>query len=258
MDSKFTPEALATLLSAISQAQLDLIIVGGQSINLWAIYYNDRIPELVKYSPFSSQDLDFYGGKIEANECHRILGGTVKLNLDFDPSPNTGVLMVPNEIQPLRVDFLGAVYGIGDAELVSTAILFKGQGDLEGIEIRNLNPMLCLEGKLKSVVRLPQQGRQDLKHLEMSILFVKEYIKDTLILDVRQGLKLIERIAFNTWSDAGLTVWHRHQVKIETAIPSPWEINIQDSKWENFTTIRFPQIQQEIIKKRDKYSKTIS
>jgi hypothetical protein len=107
-----------------------LVLVGGQAINIWASYYVSRVPELTEYLPFSSEDLDFYGGKIEAIACQKILGGTINLNCDFDPSPNTGVLIVPTESQPLRVDFISSVFGIGDIELSQSAIVFEGDRDL--------------------------------------------------------------------------------------------------------------------------------
>lgn len=253
MSRLFTPDALAVFLAKISEANLEIVLVGGQSINLWAVHYADQIPELDQYRPFASKDIDFYGGKAEAIECHRILGGTITLNVDFDPSPNTGVLVVPNGDQPLRVDFLGSVYGVGDVELLGSAMVFQGQDRLAGIQLPTLNPMLCLEGKLKSTVGLPQQGRQDLKHLQMSILFAKQYIKDTLMADTRKGLKLIERLLFNARGDAGLTCWDRHGVEIESAIPTVAEVDINDEKWDSFKSIRLPQIQREITKKRDAY-----
>jgi hypothetical protein len=208
---------------------------------------------LIEYLPFSSADLDFYGGKVEAIACQRILGGTIVLNRDFEPSPNTGVLVVPTASQPLRVDFLGSVFGIGDIELAQSAIVFEGRERLAGVKVKILNPMLCLEGKLKAAIGLPQEGRQDLKHLRMSLLFVKEYIKDTIERDVRQGLKLIERVAFNIWSDAGLNLWHRYGVEINSAIPNSVEIKTENPKWGKFVEIRLPQIQQETLKKRQKY-----
>jgi hypothetical protein len=253
MDRVFTPEHLISLFQAIDREELDLILVGGQAINIWASYYASRVPALMEYLPFSSADLDFYGGKLEAIACQKVLGGTINLNRDFDPSPNTGVLIVPTEAQPLRIDFLGSVFGIGDIELSQSAIVFEGQQQLAGVRVKILNPMLCLEGKLKSAIGLPQEGRQDLKHLQMSLLFVKEYIKDTIERDVRQGLKLIERIAFNIWSDAGLNLWYRYGIEINLAIPIGAEIGNSDPKWDSFETIRLPQIERETVKKRAKY-----
>jgi hypothetical protein len=253
MERVFTPESLILLFQSIESSNLDLILVGGQAINIWASYYANRIPELIEYLPFSSADLDFYGGKVEAIACQKILGGTINLNRDFDPSPNTGVLIVPSEPQALRIDFLGSVFGIGDVELSQSAIVFEGQEHLAGLRVKILNPTLCFEAKLKSTVGLPQEGRQDLKHLKMSLLFVRQYIIDTIENDVRQGLKLIERIVFHTWSDAGLTLWHRFKIEINSVIPTAAEIDTLDVKWETFQKIRLPQIQQETTRKRDKY-----
>jgi hypothetical protein len=254
MDRIFTPENLISLFQAIDLEGLDLILVGGQAINIWASYYVDRVPALSEYLPFASADLDFYGGKIEAIACQKILGGTINLNRDFDPSPNTGVLIVPTELQPLRIDFLSSVFGIGDIELSQSAIVFEGDQNLAGIRIKILNPMLCLEGKIKSAVGLPQNGRQDLKHLQMSLLFVKEYVKEVVESDVRKGLKLIERIAFNIWSDAGLKLWYLYGIDVSSAIPTSIDINTVDPKWNTFQTIRLPQINDETVKRRGKYS----
>jgi hypothetical protein len=256
MERIHTPESLILLFQSIEPSNLDLILVGGQAINIWASYYAKQIPELIDYLPFSSADLDFYGGKVEAIACQKILGGTINLNKDFDPSPNTGVLIVPAEPQPLRIDFLGSVFGVGDVELAQSAIAFEGQEHLAGLRVKILNPILCFEGKLKSTVGLPQEGRQDIKHLKMSLLFVRQYIIDTIENDARQGLKLIERIIFHSWSDTGLTLWHRFNIEINSAIPTASEIDTLDVKWETFQKIRLPQIQQETVRKRDKYLQT--
>jgi hypothetical protein len=61
------------------------------------------------------------------------------------------------------------------------------------------------------------------------------------------------RIVFHTWSDAGLTLWHRFKIEINSAIPTAAEINTFDVKWETFQKIRLPQIQQETTRKRSKY-----
>ena len=95
MDRTFTPESLVSMFQVIDREDLDLILVGGQAINMWATYYVSRVPQLAEYLPFASADLDLYGGKVEAIACQKVLGGTINLNRDFDPSPNTGVLIVP-------------------------------------------------------------------------------------------------------------------------------------------------------------------
>jgi hypothetical protein len=57
----------------------------------------------------------------------KILGGTINLNRDFDPSPNTEVSIVSTEFQPLRIGFLISVFGIGDIELSQEANILNPQ-----------------------------------------------------------------------------------------------------------------------------------
>lgn len=251
--SKKTPEEIREILIKI-KSQSDLILVGGHAINLWASAYRDKIPQLNEFLPFSSEDLDFIGGRIEAVEIQRILGGDLTLNKNFDPSPNTGVLITDDKNQALRIDFLASVYGLGDDEIINSAINFRGQDRLIGVKLKVLNPILCLEGKLKSYTGLPQAGRQDKKHLQISLLIVNQYIKDVCIEnDPRDGLKLIEKMLKTAKSDAGLKVWLKDDIDIIKTVPLDIIDTLEDPKWEKFRTIRFFQAIQEIADKRVKY-----
>lgn len=253
--SKKTPEEIREILIKI-ESQSDLILVGGHAINLWASAYRDKIPQLNEFLPFSSEDLDFMGGRIEAVEIQRILGGDLTLNKNFDPSPNTGVLITDDKNQALRIDFLASVYGLGDDEIINSAINFRGRDKLIGVNLKVLNPILCLEGKLKSYTGLPQAGRQDKKHLQISLLIVNQYIKDVCIEnDPRDGLKLIEKMLKTAKSDAGLKVWLKDDIDITKTIPLDIIDTLEEPKWEKFRTIRFPQATQEIVDKRIKYQK---
>jgi hypothetical protein len=208
----------------------------------------------MNFSLYKREDLDFIGGRIEAVEIQRILGGDLTLNKNFDPSPNTGVLITDDKNQALRIDFLASVYGLGDDEVINSAINFRGQDKLIGVNLKVLNPILCLEGKLKSYTGLPQAGRQDKKHLQISLLIVNQYIKDVCIEnDPRDGLKLIEKMLKTAKSDAGLKVWLKDDIDIIKTVPLNIIDTLEDPKWEKFRTIRFPQAIQEIADKRVKY-----
>jgi hypothetical protein len=250
---KKTPQDLLELLTKI-QSKADLILVGGHAINLWACAYQTKNSQLEAYLPFSSADLDFLGGRIEATICHQILGGQLNLNRNFDSSPNTGVLVTEFKQQPLRIDFLGVVYGLSDREIVETAVEFIGQDELTGISIKVLHPLLCLEGKLKSYVGLPQFGRQDKKHLEISILVVKQYLQDICYqYEPRFGLRIIEQIFKLAKSDAGLQVWHNDNIDITNSVSLELISGLQSEKWQKFHRIRLPQLLQNLALRRDAY-----
>lgn len=154
----------------------------------------------------------------------------------------------------LRIDFLASVYGLNDAEIDNTAIPFSGQNELAGINIKVLHPVLCLEGKLRSLRGLPQQGRQDLKHVKMSILCVKEFSQDLCQqAEARSGLKLVERVLGNALREDGLSAWYRYGIEVESAIPIDTLTAQADSKWQRFSERRLPQVLQQIQDKRNQY-----
>lgn len=68
---KLTPENLRAIFIKLQQINLDVVVVGGQAVNLWAYQYYENLPQLEISVPFSSEDLDFYGGKIEAVICQK-------------------------------------------------------------------------------------------------------------------------------------------------------------------------------------------
>lgn len=251
---KQTPETLREVLLKLQAADLQAIVVGGQAVNLWAYQYCERLPELEQHQPFASEDLDFFGGRVEAMLCQDVLGGELKLNRDFDPSPNAGVLLVRQGNEVLRIDILASVFGLNDAEVVGTALPFRGTGILEGIQIEVLHPILCLEGKLKCLRGLPQEGRQDLKHASMSVLFVREMLLSLCTdEDPRIGLKAVERVLNIALREDGLSAWYRHDVKVELAIPASHLEQISNEKWQRFSAIRYPQWLKQIQAKRDHY-----
>jgi hypothetical protein len=109
---KLTPEDLQEILISLHRANLEAVVVGGQVVNLWAYQYCEKTQALKEFLPFASEDLDFYGGKVEAMLCHQVLGGQVRLNQDFDPSPNAGLVLLKRGEAKLRIDFLASVFGL--------------------------------------------------------------------------------------------------------------------------------------------------
>jgi hypothetical protein len=252
--NSFTPETLKTILQILQQAQIELIVVGGQAINLWAMQYCQPSPEWEILLPYSSLDLDFYGSRIEVVQCGEALQGQVTLAHDFDPSPNAGVVLVDLQGDRLRIDILASVYGLADAEIASTALLFQGIGILAGLELRVLHPLLCLEGKLKCLRGLDQSTRQDEKHVRLAILILHAFLTYQLTNQPpRAALNLIERIVDNTWTDAGLNAWYRYGIEIETAIPLAMIQTIDDERWRTFFSIRWPQVCERLMTRRSLY-----
>jgi hypothetical protein len=230
---KKTPQEILTVLSKIP-ANSETVLVGGHAINFWATAYQDRIPELESYLPFSSEDLDFIGGKIEATEFQEALGGKLTFPAAFSPTPNTAILMSKSGEENLRIDFLATVYGLDTEQIASTALPFNST-KLPGISIKVLNPILCLAGKLKAYTGLPQYGRQDKKHLEIAILVARQFIQEFCVQNKpRQGLQLIEKLVKIAKSEAGLKVWQQDDIDILQAVSIDSVDSFAGEQWQNF------------------------
>ncbi|GAA6618569.1 hypothetical protein [Scytonema sp. NUACC26] len=65
-----TPVDLHDVFVILQARLLDAIVVGGQAVNLWAYQFQSRCPQLQEFLPFASEDLDFYGGRVEASACN--------------------------------------------------------------------------------------------------------------------------------------------------------------------------------------------
>jgi hypothetical protein len=249
-----TPEDLREVLLRLQEVAGEMVLVGGQAVNLWATYYATASPEWEALRPYASRDLDFYGGRVEVVMCADVLGGRARVNRDFDASPNAGIVTVVFQGKALQIDILATVFGVSDAEIVSTALPFQGSGLLAGVCLNVLNPMLCLEGKLKSWSNLPQSGRQDAKHSLLSLLIVREYLKDQCLdLEPRVGLRLIERLFRTGLSESGLKAWNKLDLQVETAIPIEQLQGFENQAWQRFIETRWPQFLDQLQQKRQRY-----
>jgi len=253
---KLTPEDLKFVLSQLQNADLDVVLVGGQAVNLWAYQYLQSAPQLQQYLPFASEDIDFYGGRLEAAICQEILGGQLVLNRDFDPSPNAGLVLIDYPNYKLRIDFLASVYGLNDAEIIDTALTFTGQKQLEGLHLKLLHPLLCLEGKLRCLRGLPQGGRQDLKHVRILVFCLREFFQDLIQQSqFRPALKLFERVINTTLREDGLSTWYHHQIDILNTLPIDKIQSIDDQKLQDFYRIRWPKINAQVTDRRERYQR---
>ncbi|MGL6341273.1 MAG: hypothetical protein ACRC80_19290, partial [Waterburya sp.] len=215
----------------------DLVLVAGQAVNIWASYYIDRQPLLKKYLPFSSLDFDFLGNRQQAREIHKLLGGKLEINKTWDSSPQAAILFVDN----LRIDFLVTVFGVDENSVISNAISF-----VNGFKVSH--PFDLFKAKLRNFVRLPQEGRQDQKHLEMLILIVQQYLIECLEeKQQRIFFNLIEQLVALLCSDEAIFV------AVEKNIPMKQCLDVDFSSLEKeFTETRLPQIMAKI---QNSYSK---
>jgi hypothetical protein len=150
------------------------ILVGGQAVNLWAEHYSPTVPELDPLRPFTSKDADIFGDRAMAE---RIAAATNwKLTCYGEPRTIAIAMLtkeLPNE-QPLLVEVINSVNGLRPRELSDPDLLELRPGQV----YRVLSPVLLLKAKLANVARIDQARRQDVRHVQMLLPCVREYLRE--------------------------------------------------------------------------------
>ncbi len=247
MAIEFSIEDLHVVFSRLASENWRAIIVGGQAVNLWAMKFDAELTGLDQYRPYTSRDLDFYGGRVEAKRLMEILGGKGKLNDGTDPSPNAAVIELPlADGRNLIIDVLTGVFGVSSSELIRTAVAWTLSESGIGSELRVMHPLLLLESKLACLRGLSQHGRQDEKHVRMMVSVVSGWLADQSS-QPRTVYKAVERIAALMVTPDGLHAW-MSGIELWDAVPLDcWREN-EDFKL--FFLKRLPQLQDEIEQRR--------
>jgi hypothetical protein len=179
-------EPFRAVLTQRDPAGRPFIIVGGQAANIWAGYYLPREPRLQAHLPFTSKDLDLIGTKADAERIAAltqwrtsalpVLGGPIEAILSSEP-----------EGEGLTVEFLREIKGVPHDTILAYARenLVRVPGSDEPVAVRVLDPVLLMAGKIRNAVDidqdLPEQPRQDVKHVAMLALCVPHFLEDVRV-----------------------------------------------------------------------------
>lgn len=166
------------------------LLVGGQAVNLWGLYYWSRSAEL---APFVSRDIDVLGQRETLQELANVAGLKPHYFSLRPPSNEVGYILPKDESeQPLLIEVLRWVKGVNQVELESDAVTFL-IGD--NVPVRVPSPIVLLKAKLANLATISQEGRQDAKHVRILFRILPGYLGD-LVKTVKEG-KRTERQLVN-------------------------------------------------------------
>jgi hypothetical protein len=174
------------VLAKIADLERDLVLVGGQAVNFWASYYENRVPELAREAPFTSKDIDFCGDQRTVRLCAERLGGEARIATFDDATPNSGTVVFVDAAGVTRtLDIVSAPFGLGGEEVHATALpveILDDAGAVTGGKFHVMHPVLVMESRVHNVIGLAaaydtEQGR---KQLRASILCAREFLRDVL------------------------------------------------------------------------------
>lgn len=151
-----------------------LFIVGGQAVNLWALYYIGRTSAL---SPFVSRDLDVLGDRATLRKIAGIAGVKPQFFPLRPPSNEVGVVIAKGiDGRPLAVEVLSHLHGITNEKLCHPGYTIGiGEGR---VFVRVPGPISLLQAKIANATDLVQTGRQDNRHIRILAKLMPAYLTD--------------------------------------------------------------------------------
>lgn len=185
-----TPRPPADFAKALAAPE-PLLLVGGQAVNLWALYYSDRTRDL---APFVSRDADVLGDRATLTLLGKLAGAKPQFFPLKPPSNEVGVVIASDQAGlPLLIEVLRYVKGATNEELRQPAYEFAlGENH---IRVQAPGPIALLQAKIANLAELNQNGRQDGRHIAILARILPAYLEDLRLLVEKGGLderKLIE------------------------------------------------------------------
>ena len=157
------------------------VLVGGQAVNYWAERYFREEPELKYLQPFTSEDIDFKGGKEDVKR----IAEQLHLAPEYPPKVEMTALAgcIPFQIGALEsnIEVVRAIPGISGS-VDALAI----EAELGGKTIRVLDPISLLACKLDLLITVSQKERRDVEHAKILIPCVRAFLREFLD-QVEQG-----------------------------------------------------------------------
>ena len=192
LDAPRPPADFASLLAT----KEPVLLIGGQAVNLWALYYKDRTTDL---APFVSRDADVLGDRDTLSELGRVIGVKPRFFPRRQPGNEVGVVIaLDTEGRPLLVEVLRFVRGATNKELREPAYsVLVGE---RPVLVRIPGPIALLKTKIANVSEINQTGRQDGRHVAILARVMPAYLGDLQVaaiagrLDERRLLGFLEQL----------------------------------------------------------------
>jgi hypothetical protein len=185
-------EDFEAVFKALSRQADPVILVGGHAVNVWALTYQDRIGDLLApLRPLTSADMDIYATRNALMALHEELGG--KLLLSGPREITDGTLIVGVEPNTRELDVLRSVHGLPRLHAQNAIKL-----EVCGHAVPVLFPHLLLEAKVANALKLDQRDRQDVKHVKIMALVLREFLRDVVAgasrANERDALELLKTV----------------------------------------------------------------
>jgi hypothetical protein len=174
-------DEVARVLELVRDA--DAVVVGGQSMAIWARHFSDYNTDIAKIYTMTSEDVDFYGTRKAAEDFAAKLGNARVLVPDLDDhGPNSAQVVGLIGKREIRVDFLHSILGVDAASIKNNVITLTGERSDNGqpLTIFVLHPLDCFRSRLSNINDLKRKGVHSISSAKASILVLDALIDEML------------------------------------------------------------------------------
>lgn len=190
-------------------------MVGGQAVNLWALYYEKRTKAL---APFVSRDVDVLGDRETLAQIAQVIGCRPQFFPLKPPSNEVGVVFAHTSTgETMMIEVLRFVHGVTNEELRES--VFEMALGEKPVRVLVPGPIFLLKAKIANAADLPQAGRQDARHVAILLELMPAFLAD-LAASIPKG-RMSERDFINRLESllAVITTAKARRVLAALAIP---------------------------------------
>lgn len=149
-----------------------VLLVGGQAVNLWALYYEAHTVDL---APFVSRDVDVLGDRETLAALGQVAGAKPQFFPVKPPTNEVGVVIAKDSNGfPVLIEVLRYVHGVSNEELREPVYTLA----LGEVTVQFSSPIALLQGKIANVADIAQSGRQDGRHVLILAQLIPAYLRD--------------------------------------------------------------------------------
>jgi hypothetical protein len=235
----------AEVQEILAQCGSSALLVGGQALALWAIYFD--VEPVGVLSEKITSDADFIGNA----ELAEKLGRTLKWDLwrpNFDDAtPQTAKLTRAVKGGVQQIDFLSGIIGLESQAIQTRAVEITLRS---GISLRVLHPLDVLESRLQNLLSLPEKRDETgVAQANLAIAIAGRFLEQLFETDTGQRalFDAIERIAQIATNKRLSSVIVDYSLDLLAIVPVS---KIGNSE---FRTLRWPQITAAARKQTNKY-----
>lgn len=231
----------------IQQIPEDCPLVGGQAVAWWQQQY------CPSDNPITSCDIDFWGYREDLERVAKALGQKPVYPHKYEMTVWVGGIPLLLKGEKTLVEFIHTVPGIDVITPEKASVLQTFSMDETRKPLLVLSPVSLVLAKLHALRAFVQEQRQDLLHLQTSLLtahhFIVQLLRDT---QIKQVLWNIERLVTVSQIKPYRRLEKEHGFKILSAVPlrEIGEVVRNEflpgddlNRLHKFLTVRWPQVE---------------